>query len=75
MITITTKIKRAIIAFMKRQFTTKIYKHNCRKFERKAYKFFKTYDEQADQIDLSQRNKSNECISSMQINSKVTDVK
>ena len=35
----------------------------------------KKYEEQADQIDLSQRNKSNECINSAQINSKVTDVK
>ena len=35
----------------------------------------KTYEEQAGQIDLSQRNKSNECINSAQINSKVTDVK
>ena len=35
----------------------------------------KTYEEKADQIDLSQRNKSNECINSAQINSKVTDVK
>ena len=33
----------------------------------------KTYEEQADQTDLSQRNKSNECINSAQINSKVTD--
>ena len=32
-------------------------------------------EEQADQTDLSQRNKSNECINSVQINSKVTDVK
>ena len=35
----------------------------------------KTYEKQADQTDLSQRNKSNECINSAQINSKVTDVK
>ena len=32
-------------------------------------------EEQADQTDLSQRNKSNECINSAQINSKATDVK
>ena len=35
----------------------------------------KTYEEQADQIDLSQRNKSNECVNSDQINSEFTDVK
>ena len=35
----------------------------------------KTYEEQADQADLSQRNKSNEYINSAQINSKATDVK
>ena len=35
----------------------------------------KTYEEQADQTDLSQRNRSNQCINSAQINSKVTDVK
>ena len=35
----------------------------------------KTYEEQADQADLSQRNKSNEYIYSAQINSKATDVK
>ena len=35
----------------------------------------KTYEEQADEIDLSQRSKSNEYINSAQINSKVTDVK
>ena len=32
--TTTTKIKRTLIALMKRQFTTKIYKRNCRKFDR-----------------------------------------
>ena len=35
----------------------------------------KTYEEQADQTDLSQINKSNECVNSAQINSKVTDIK
>ena len=35
----------------------------------------KTSEEQADQIDLSQINKSNKCINSAQINSKVTGVK
>ena len=35
----------------------------------------KTYEEQVDQTDLSQRNKSNGYINSAQINSKVTDVK
>ena len=40
MTTTTTKIKRTIIALMKRQFATKSYKHNCRKFERKDIKFF-----------------------------------
>ena len=35
----------------------------------------KTYEEQADQTDLPQRNKSNGYINSAQINSKVTDVK
>ena len=35
----------------------------------------KMCEEQADQIDVSQRNKSNECVNSAQINSKVTDVK
>ena len=35
----------------------------------------KTYEKQADQTDISQKNKSNECINSAQINSKVTDVK
>ena len=35
----------------------------------------KKYEEQADENDLSQRNKSNECINSDQINSKVTDKK
>ena len=35
----------------------------------------KKYEEQADQNDLSQRNKSNECINSAKINSKVTDKK
>ena len=35
----------------------------------------KTYEEQADLADLSQRNKSNEYINSAQINSKATDVK
>ena len=34
-----------------------------------------TYEEQADQTDLSQRNRSNQCNNSAQINSKVTDVK
>ena len=34
----------------------------------------KTYEDQAYQINLSQRNKSNECINSAQIHSKVTDV-
>ena len=33
------------------------------------------HEEQADQTDLSQRNKSNEYINSAQINSKATDVK
>ena len=33
------------------------------------------YEEQADQTDLSQRNKSNKSINSAQINSKATDVK
>ena len=33
------------------------------------------YEEQADQADLSQRNKSNKYINSAQINSKATDVK
>ena len=33
------------------------------------------YEEQGDQSDLSQRNRSNECINSTLINSKVTDVK
>ena len=36
---------------------------------------YKTYEEQTDQADLSQRNKSNEYINSAQINSKATDVK
>ena len=35
----------------------------------------KNYEEQADQIDLSQRNKSNKFINSTQYNSKVTEVK
>ena len=35
----------------------------------------KTYEEQADQTDLSQKNKSNEFINSAQINSKVTNLK
>ena len=35
----------------------------------------KTYEEQAGQTDLSQINKSNECVNSAQINSKVTDIK
>ena len=35
----------------------------------------KTYEEQADQTDLSQINKSNKCVNSAQINSKVTDIK
>ena len=38
--TTTTKMKRTIIALMKRQFTTKRYKHNCRKFERKNLQIF-----------------------------------
>ena len=62
---------------MKKQFTTKSCKYNWRKFERKNKNFLnlKAYEKQADQTDLSQRNKSNECINSAQINSKVTDVK
>ena len=71
-------LKRTIITLIKRQFTTKSWKHNCRKFERKNINSslnLKTYEEQAAQIDLSQRNKSNECINSAQINSKVTNVK
>ena len=78
MTTTTTKIKRTIIALMKRQFPTKNYKHNCRKFERKNIYIFlnlKTYEEQADQTDLLQRYKPNECINSAQINSKLTDAK
>ena len=50
---------------MKRSFATKNYKHNWRKFKRKNITNFlnlKTYEEQADQTDLSQRNKSNKCI-------------
>ena len=35
----------------------------------------KTYEKQVDQTDLSQRNKSKECINSAQINRKVTDIK
>ena len=62
---------------MKKQFTTKSCKYNWRKFERKNKNFLnlKGYEKQADQTDLSQRNKSNECINSAQINSKATDVK
>ena len=51
-------------------------------YKGKTYKFFniKTYEEQADQNDLSKRNKSNERINSTQINRKectlqLTDVK
>ena len=77
MTTAMTIIKITLIALMKGKFTTKSYKHNCRKFERKNTNFLnlKTYEEQEDQIDLSQRNKSNECINSAQINRKVTGVK
>ena len=38
--TTTTKIKRTIKAQMKRQFTMKSYKHNCRRFERKNIQIF-----------------------------------
>ena len=38
--TTTTKIKRTIIALMKKQFTTKSYKYNWRKFERKNIQIF-----------------------------------
>ena len=38
--TATTKMKRTIIALMKRQFTTKSYKLNCKKFERIYIQFF-----------------------------------
>ena len=71
-----TTIKK--IALMKKQFTTKSCKYNWGKFERKNKTNFlnlKAYEKQADQTDLSQRNKSNECINSAQINSKATDVK
>ena len=37
--TTTTKIKRTIIALMKKQFTAKNYKYNWRKFERKNIQF------------------------------------
>ena len=37
--TTTTKIKRTIIALMKKQFTAKSYKYNWRKFERKNIQF------------------------------------
>ena len=46
-----------------------------RKEKHKIFLNLKRCEEQADQIDLSQRNKSNKCINSAQINSKVTDVK
>ena len=46
-----------------------------RKEKHTNFLILKTYEEQADEADLSQRNKSNECINSVQINSKVTDVK
>ena len=36
----TTKIKRTIITLMKKQFTTKSYKYNWRKFERKNMQIF-----------------------------------
>ena len=39
------------------------------------YLNLKTYEEQTDQNDLSQRNKSNKCINSTQINRNVTDAK
>ena len=42
----------------------------------KTYRFLnlKTYEDQAYQFNLSQKNKSNECINSAQIHGKVTDV-
>ena len=49
--------------------------HETRKEKHTNFLNLKIYEEQADQIDLSQRNKSNKCINSAQINSKITDVK
>ena len=49
--------------------------HETRKENHTNFLNLKIYEEQADQIDLSQRNKSNKCINSAQINIKVTDVK
>ena len=46
-----------------------------RKEKHTDFSNLKTYEEQAAQTDPSQRNKSNECINSVQINSKATDVK
>ena len=72
------KVKRTIIALTTTKFTTKSFKHNCRKFKSKNTQFFlnlQTYEEETDQTDLSQRNKSNEYVNSAHINSKVTDVK
>ena len=44
-------------------------------FKHTIFLNLKTYEEQVDQADLSQRNKSNKCINSAQINSKATNVK
>ena len=76
--TTTTKIKRTIIALMKKQFTAKNYKVQLEEIRKEKHTIFlnhKAYEEQAELADLSKINKSNEYINSAQINRKAVDLK
>ena len=69
-------LKRTIIAEKKTVYNGKLEtkSQETRKEKHTNFLNLKTYEDQAYQINLSQKNKSNECINSAQIYSKVTDV-
>ena len=69
-------LKRTIIAEKKTVYNGKLEtkSQETRKEKHTIFLNLKTYEDQAYQINLSQKNKSNECINSAQIYSKVTDV-
>ena len=69
-------LKRTIIAEKKTVYNGKLETklQETRKEKHTNFLNLKTYEDQAYQINLSQKNKSNECINSAQIHSKVTDV-
>ena len=76
--TTSTKIKRTIIALMKKAVYSKKLRVQLEEIRKEKHTIFlnlKAYEEQADLADLSQINKSNEYINSAQINSKAVYVK